>query len=232
MDEKYRLIFRGELLDGQHRAVVKRRLSELLKLTDDHVEKLFSGQPVVLKRGVDRETAARYQALFKKAGGQLRVKSEGPADVPASPVAERSAVPARKNAESTAKTSDSALTAAQKGRPAAAVDIEAPDFKVQSTWFAPPEEPRAEIEAPDYSVAAVGSDLAEKEAAPVVTVVEVDFDLAEAGADLLTERQEETAVELGPLDFEVAEVGADIGPRKTSGEAVAPDVSHIALQEP
>ena len=34
MDERYRLIFRGEILDGQHRAVVKRRLTELLDLKE------------------------------------------------------------------------------------------------------------------------------------------------------------------------------------------------------
>ena len=47
-----------------------------LEETRAQVEKLFSGKPVVLKRGVDRPTAARYQALFKKAGGQLRVRPE------------------------------------------------------------------------------------------------------------------------------------------------------------
>lgn len=230
MDEKYRLIFRGELLDGQHRAVVKRRLTELLKLNEDHAEKLFSGQPVVLKRDVDRETAARYQALFKKAGGRLRIKSEGPAEVSASPAVERAAVPAKQSAES--PTTEPSAQAKHSGRPAAAVDIEAPDFKVQSTWFAPPEEPRPEIDAPNYSVAAVGSDLTEIKAAPAVAVAEVDFALAEVGADLLTERPEDAAVELGPLDFEVAEVGADISPEKTSPEVAAPDISHLALVEP
>ena len=87
MDERYRLIYRGEILDGQHRAVVKRRLTELLKLGDAQVEKLFAGQPVVLKRDVDRATAARYQALFKKAGGRLRVTAEAAAEASGAPAA-------------------------------------------------------------------------------------------------------------------------------------------------
>ncbi len=220
MDEKYRLIFSGELLDGQHRAVVKRRLTELLKLKDGQVEKLFSGQPVVLKRDVDRETAARYQALFKKAGGQLRVKSDSPAEEGAAPA--ETAAPA-------APASTKAASPAETGRVSA--DIEAPDFKVQTTWFPPPEEPRAEIDAPDFSVAAVGSDLAEKAEAPVATVAEVDFGLADVGADLLTERKEAPVIELGSLDFELAEVGADIGQPRAADGAVAPDVSHLALAE-
>ena len=226
MDEKYRLIFSGELLDGQHRAVVKRRLSEALKLKDGQVEKLFSGQPVIVKRAVDRDTAARYQTLFKNAGCQLRVKAEAPAPEAALP--ERNASqPVVADPTPNPPTQDG-----RSGNPAAATNIETPDFKVQTTWFPPPEEPRAEIEAPDYSVAAVGSDLSEKEEAQVATVAEVDFGLAEVGADLLTERAEQPVAELGPLDFEVAEVGADIGTPRPLEEVTVPDISHLALVQP
>ena len=219
MDENYRLIFSGELLDGQHRAVVKRRLTELLKLKDGQIEKLFSGQPVILKRGVNRDTAARYQALFKKAGGQLRVKRESPAAGSAVP---EKAVRQERRPPEQVEGSTSSVTS----------EVEVPDLKVQTTWFPTPEEPRPEIEAPDFSVAAAGSDLADKEEAAVTSVAEVDFGLAEVGADLLTERREVPAVELGPLDFEVAEVGADIGVPITGEKAVAPDVSHITLVDP
>jgi hypothetical protein len=77
----------------------------------------------------------------------------------------------------------------------------------------------------------VGSDLTESRDAPPATVPEVDFEVAEVGADLLTERPETPQVEVGPLDFEVAEVGADIGPPSDSGNVRVPDISHIALVE-
>ena len=228
MDEKYRLIFRGELLDGQHRAVVKRRLSEDLKLKDGQVEKLFSGQPVVLKREVDRAAAARYQALFKKAGAQLRVKAEASTS---GAVADDTGS-ASQAASAPTEAAVAANATVVEGRPAIAADVDAPDFKVQTTWFPPPEAPRAEIDAPEYSVAEVGSDLAEKSEAPVAAVAEVDFGLAEVGADLLTERRTAPVVEVAAVDFEVAEVGADIGAPRRSNDAQAPDVSHIALVEP
>ena len=50
MDERFRLVFRGEILEGQHRAVVKRRLTDLLKLSEAQLDKLFSGNPVTIKR--------------------------------------------------------------------------------------------------------------------------------------------------------------------------------------
>ena len=210
MDERYRLIFRGELLDGQHRAVVKRRLTELLKLEDAQVDKLFAGNPVVLKRDVDRTTAARYQALFKKAGGRLRVSAEAGSES-ANPPGSASEAPAPSGARVS--------------------EIEEPEFEVQSTWFPPPAEPRGEIEAPDYSIAAVGSDLTDASTEAPPPVPEVNFELAEVGEDLLTERMETPVVQLGPLDFEVAEVGADIGPPPSPSSARAPDVSHLALVE-
>lgn len=221
MDERYRLIYRGEILDGQHRAVVKRRLTELLKLGDAQVEKLFAGQPVVLKRDVDRDTAARYQALFKKAGGRLRVTAEAAAGASGVPDTAAPRV-------ASAAPADAAVSATETQ----VASVRTPEFEVQSTWFPPPAEPRGEIEAPEYSLAAVGSDLSEGRDEPPPRVPDADFEIAEVGADLLTDRVEVPVADLGPLNFEVAEVGADIGPRPPPSDARAPDVSHLAIVEP
>lgn len=76
----YNLVFRGEVLDGQDRAAVARRLMALLKIDAPKVKALFSGQPVVLKRNVPKSVAARFQAAFRDAGARLRV---GPAEASA-----------------------------------------------------------------------------------------------------------------------------------------------------
>ena len=73
MSDQYRLVFAGEVLEGQHPAVVKKRLATILKLTDERMDLLFAGKPVVIKKIVDKQAAARYQAAFKKAGARLRV---------------------------------------------------------------------------------------------------------------------------------------------------------------
>jgi hypothetical protein len=221
MAETYRLVFRGEVLEGQHRAVVKRRLSELLHLDDARVEKLFSGKPVLLKRGVDRDTAARYQAQFKQAGGRLRVQAEEA--VPAEGASPPSA-PAR-----TADTAPNETR--QPRRPGANRDIDAPEFTVLTAYFPPPSEPRAEIAAPDYGVAEVGANLLEPAPTAPPVVVDVDFELAEVGADLLVDPPEPVTVELGTLDFELAEPGADLAPTREPAAGVAPDISHLALVE-
>ncbi|MEM8766656.1 MAG: hypothetical protein AAGE43_04380 [Pseudomonadota bacterium] len=241
MDERYRLVFRGEILEGQHKAVVKRRLTELLKLDDARLAKLFSGKPIVLKRDVDRNTAARYQTLFKEAGGRLRVQQEAPADAdPAaapdpSPVADsvaeqktRKRVPL---SERLGDAAEPAETSSAKGFAAVAAEIDAPDFEVINSYFPPPDEPRLEIDAPDYEVAEVGVTLREPAEAPLAQVAEVDFELAEVGEDLLLERQPAAVAELREIDFELAEVGADLAPAPLPVAAQAPDISHLALAE-
>jgi hypothetical protein len=73
MSELYKLVFRGELIEGQHAAVVRRNLGQLLSIDDQRLDQLFSGQAVVVKAQTDVDSATRLQALFKKAGARLRV---------------------------------------------------------------------------------------------------------------------------------------------------------------
>jgi hypothetical protein len=91
MSELYRLIFRGEVLDGQHPAVVRRKLGQLLSLDEARLDRLFSGQPVVVKAEADAASAARFQELFRKAGARLVV---GPAPSAVTAAVADSAVPA------------------------------------------------------------------------------------------------------------------------------------------
>ena len=229
MDEKYRLIFRGEILEGQHRAVVKRRLAEALKLDEARLEALFSGRSVVLKRNVDRKTAARYQAVFKEAGGRLRVKAEQPQADGAAAAADAKPGPAPPPTAPPDKPGAAGL----RGTAAWNADIQAPDFKVQTSYFATPEAPRAEIEAPEFPLAEVGARISEPtpgDQAPAMA--DVSFDLAEVGADLITEHVEVVTADIGPLDFDLAEAGADLGPVSRREPAAAPDVSHLVLIEP
>jgi len=200
MDDKFRLVFRGEILEGQHRAVVKRRLMELMKLSEAQLEKLFSGKPVVIKSDVDKETAARYQAQFKQAGGQLRVLAEQPEDA---------------EMQSVAAASGSSVA----------------EFTVQTSYFSPPEEPRAEIQAPDFEVADVGSTLIDAVESSPVVVPEPDFELAEPGVDILTEPREAAETFVATLEFEIADLGATLGVASSTAVAMAPDVSHLQLVE-
>ena len=80
----YDILFAGELAPGAEPAQVRARLQGLFRLTDDAAARLFSGQPLALKRGLDRAQAERLREAFLAAGAVARLV-EQPA--PASPTA-------------------------------------------------------------------------------------------------------------------------------------------------
>jgi len=247
MDEKYRLVFRGEVLDGQHRAVVKRRLIESLKLNDTQAEKLFSGSAIVLKNAVDASIAAQYQTIFKKAGGRLRVHAlaaPGTADRAQTDAAREGSGNDSSGERSGATGSTESPQASRLPRASESSDanqnadaIQAPDFDLVSVAdlekaVASIQAQTVDFSAPDYSLAELGVLLGEATEIEVMELPDVDFELAEPGVDLLVERPPvQATVELGQLDFEVAEVGATIGDVSEKPVPPAPDTSHLKITE-
>jgi hypothetical protein len=75
---KYHLIFKGEIHADRNPNTVKKCLAKLLKTDGDTVEKLFSSSPVVIRKSVDIETAARYRNAFRKAGAVCEIIPEKP----------------------------------------------------------------------------------------------------------------------------------------------------------
>lgn len=63
-----RVVFRGEIVDGFDRDAVKRVAAERLGASPAQIEQVFSGQPVVLKKGLDPVTGDRYVALLARIG--------------------------------------------------------------------------------------------------------------------------------------------------------------------
>jgi hypothetical protein len=144
MSERYTLVFRGEVLEGQHPAVVRKRLGQAGSFDDAQLDRLFSGKPVIVKRDAGKGDAERLRALFTRAGARLQVVPGG---------GEAGEAPDRPARESPA-----------------------------------PDTPRWEVLPP-------GSDLLrpEERARPKVTVATAaEFTVAEAGADLLVERKQQT----------------------------------------
>jgi hypothetical protein len=94
MSDVYKLVFRGELAEGQHPAVVRRKLAQLLGLDEPQLDRLFSG-PVVVKATADAQTADRLESVFQKAGARLMRFKLAPADPPAPELGAPSDRPAR-----------------------------------------------------------------------------------------------------------------------------------------
>ncbi|AMX01893.1 hypothetical protein [Microbulbifer thermotolerans] len=81
----FSLIFRGDLVPGFTVADVKANFARLFKAGPGAVEKLFSGRPVAIKKGLSKAQAEQLQATLAKVGAQTALKAEGGGETPAAP---------------------------------------------------------------------------------------------------------------------------------------------------
>ncbi len=95
-EPRYAVAFDGTVRSDCDPDQVKAQLTAALKLRSDHIEKLFSGARVVVKRGLLHAQALRLQAIFNEAGAVCEVIAEPPAHpspTPGGPTSNPSANP-------------------------------------------------------------------------------------------------------------------------------------------
>ncbi|MDA1074164.1 MAG: hypothetical protein O3A63_05295 [Proteobacteria bacterium] len=179
MEEQFRLLFKGEVVEGQHKAVVKKRLAQILKLDDAGLERLFSGATITVKKQVDRATAARYQQAFKQSGAQLLVVrvalDEG---VKATPEPDRPELTVLPHGSDVLRPDERANTPD--------VDIDVSHLEVVDGPLSDPSQ--SSVHAPDVShitLAEVGVRLGDPQNIMEIEIA-TDFVLAEPGADMST----------------------------------------------
>jgi hypothetical protein len=83
----YNLVYDGKVQDGVGVRRVKKNLTSLFKTDSDKVDRLFSGTPTVIKKGVDYDTAMKYQHALRRAGAICAVEQVvNPAEAPPVPL--------------------------------------------------------------------------------------------------------------------------------------------------
>lgn len=87
-DDRYSVVFAGELEPGATREGARQSLGTAFGLDDAQLDKLFSGHRMVVKRSIGLKEGLRYQSAFRKAGCRVSVEpssgttAEGNADRP------------------------------------------------------------------------------------------------------------------------------------------------------
>lgn len=87
----FQLVFKGECEPGTDQATARNNARALFKASVEQVDRMFSGQPVVIRNKLDEAQAQKYQAVLKKHGMVAHVQPM-PGAAPARPAA---AVPER-----------------------------------------------------------------------------------------------------------------------------------------
>jgi uncharacterized protein YbjQ (UPF0145 family) len=75
MTIRYNIIFEGKTVPGKDIGTVQKAMVTLLKIDAGRVERLFSGEPVMIRKNVDAATAERFRKAFEAAGAVCNLKS-------------------------------------------------------------------------------------------------------------------------------------------------------------
>ena len=72
--QQFEIAFSGQILPGAELEQVKAAIARVFQADAALLARLFSGQRVVIKKGVDAVGLAKYQSAFERAGAVLEVR--------------------------------------------------------------------------------------------------------------------------------------------------------------
>lgn len=73
MEKKYTIVFSGKTVQGENAETVKNNLLSVYDNDKEKIEILFSGNPVVIKKNIDQQTALEYKNIFEQFGAVLDI---------------------------------------------------------------------------------------------------------------------------------------------------------------
>ena len=192
MGENIQVIVDGALVAGAEPDQVKQRVAQLFKTTVDKVEPMFSGKPFTVKKGLDLETARKYQAALKQAGLIARVSDEATLQnatiaPTGSDLDTRPAPP-----PSSIDTAELSIAAAgeiiMQHAPVPKPQIDTSHYQVERVGETLDQQPRPaapKIDTSGMSVASVGEDVMEYLPLPEVDIDTSELSVAEAGITIM-----------------------------------------------
>ncbi|MBR9869968.1 MAG: hypothetical protein GYB26_02375 [Gammaproteobacteria bacterium] len=80
----FQLVFKGECTSGTDVQTARANAKALFKASVEQLDRMFSGQAVVIRNKLDQEQAEKYQAVLKKHGMVVHVQPMAVAGRPAS----------------------------------------------------------------------------------------------------------------------------------------------------
>ena len=177
-DQLFEVAFSGQISDGAQLEEVKARVGKMFKADDAKLAQLFSGKRIVIKKNIDRATAAKYEIALNRAGAKCEVNPVGGA-APAAAVAATTPVAAPAEPDAVTTPPSAQYETAYDG------EVEPP----------PQTDPLGitgdQIEDLAISIAPIGSELQDAHAEPEEPQIDITgFDIAPVGSDLSTTKKE------------------------------------------
>ena len=207
MSNTFEVIFSGEVLDGFDAAETRAKVGQLFKADEAKLARLFSGKPVVIKKGLDEATANKYVGAFKKAGAKA--------------IAKDAAAPAPVEAITAAPPPVETQAPAAKPSPApAAKPAPSSGSPVNTSTFEHSGEASEHLtEAPKTQV--------QLDANPDLSGIE----MRDLTGNLVDAKADVPDANIDTSEFSLAATGSDIGVQKDEPEEYNPDLSGITLAD-
>jgi hypothetical protein len=76
-EQKYELAFYGKLVEGCSLQQTKEQVAQLFKTGVDQIERMFTGNRVVIRNKLDAETASKYIIALRKRGALCQIEEMG-----------------------------------------------------------------------------------------------------------------------------------------------------------
>lgn len=221
MSSLFNVVFAGEIVAGADPVTVRANVGRLFKVEGATLDRLFSGQRVILKKGIDQAAAMKIRAAMKQAGAvvQLVDVSTAGACEPAAP----------------SPTSSRAVAPSIPGAPAVAVRASPAPAVSASAGSAPGGAEAGVPEGQPLTVARLGTDLIrpEERLGPAPVIVDVSgMSMAPPRMELLRpeERPVVVPVEVDISAMSMAPPGTPLEELRVERPPVNPDISHLSLE--
>jgi hypothetical protein len=76
-DQLFEVAFSGQISEGAELGEVKAKVAKMFNADEAKLGQLFSGKRVVIKKNIDKVTAAKYQTALNRAGAQCEISPLG-----------------------------------------------------------------------------------------------------------------------------------------------------------
>lgn len=204
----FQLVFKGECVPGTDTETARNNAKTLFKASVEQLDRMFSGQPVVIRNKLEQIQAEKYQSVLEKhgmvayvqpmAGAKPATPPEAPAQKPV-PEAQRRSEPVPGNDAQARQPS-----AQPSAKPAPAGKVPEPE---------PGDRLRVAGEKVDDILAGSG------------------LTLDPAGVRLVEIKEEQSPMFEHLGEWSLAPAGSDIGVERDLPPPVVPDVSHLSLAD-
>lgn len=227
MNSRYDIYLSGKLAEGTTPAAAAASLARLFRTTPAAMAALITGKPQLLKRDVDRATAARYREALLQAGVMVAFRQLAPANAaaPASATAAASSAPA---AAADAPPPAVAPTSATGAAPGLALAAEGEELLRPDERSHPAP---VQVDTRGYQLSEPGELPPPARAAAPPPPATDHLQLLAAEGNLLSEAERTTpplmAASAG--DFTLAPAGELLETLPTAAAPVDPDTDHLSL---